>query len=184
MAEVPDWAKKNRAGWKNRGERRPDFAVEPREGQESVWDYPRPPALLPDARHVVIQHEETIIADSHSAIRILETASAPTFYIPPGDVDQELLVAYDGSSFCEWKGKSKYWSVQIGEIIVQAAAWSYPDPFEEFEAIKNYYSFYPAKVKCLLDGEEVRPQPGGFYGGWITDEIVGPVKGEPGVTDF
>jgi uncharacterized protein (DUF427 family) len=184
MAEIPDWAKKHREGWKNRGDKRPEFAVNPKEGQESVWDYPRPPAIVQDKRHIVVKHGDTIIADSRSAVRILETASAPTFYIPPEDVNIDMLVPYSGSSFCEWKGESAYWSVQINEVIVQAAAWSYPDPFEDFAAIKNYLSFYPSRLECYVDGEEARPQPGGFYGGWITDEIVGPVKGEPGVTDF
>ncbi len=184
MAKIPDWAKKHRDGWKNRGDSRPDFAIEPAEGQESVWDYPRPPAILPDTRHVVIRHGDITIADTTNSIRILETASAPTFYIPPEDINTDLLVPYDGSSFCEWKGESTYWSVHISETLIQAAGWSYPDPFEDFSAIKNYISFYPAKVGCYVDGEKARPQPGGFYGGWITDEIVGPVKGEPGVSDF
>jgi uncharacterized protein (DUF427 family) len=165
--------------WKFRGQKRPDFAAIPGSGQESVWDYPRPPVLAPDSRRVEIYYEEQVIASSHTSYRVLETASPPTFYIPPGNVNWELLVPAPGSSICEWKGAAKYWAL-LSNPEVGVAGWSYPDPTPAFSRIRDYISFYPAAVKCLVAAERVRAQPGKFYGGWITDEIVGPFKGEPG----
>jgi len=166
--------------WKYIGKERPPFAETPEEGQESVWDYPRPPMLSPDIRHVVVKLGNIIIADTTRAIRVLETASPPTFYIPPEDVDQEKLRRADGSSFCEWKGKAAYWDVITADSNVLAAGWSYSGPAERFSQIDGYYSFYPARVSCFVDGVPVKAQPGGFYGGWVTPDIAGPFKGEPG----
>ncbi len=169
----------DRYGWKTIGAARPPFAVEPGPGQESVWDYPRPPRLDPDSREVVVRMGTLEIARSRSAVRVLETASPPTFYIPPGDVRMEALERATGSSYCEWKGAARYWSVEAnGEHLVRVA-WSYPDPLPAFDSIRDFVSFYPARLECFVDGERVRPQPGGFYGGWLTNEIVGPVKGDP-----
>ena len=178
MPEIPDWLARARDKWTNTGTERPDFAEEPGPGQESVWDYPRPPALVGDTRLVVVGDPETPLASTQRALRVLETASPPTFYLPPDDVDRDRLVAATGSSMCEWKGQARYWALRDGpdEVI----AWDYPNPFGEFERLAGYLSFYPGRIECRVDGEVVRPQPGGFYGGWMTDEIVGPVKGEPG----
>jgi uncharacterized protein (DUF427 family) len=166
--------------WQFRGTSRPSFAEEPGPGQESVWDYPRPPAILPDSRRVIVKAGSVMIADSECAVRILETASPPTFYIPPADVDQRALQPAPGSSYCEWKGTAAYYRFVNGVPNNQPIGWNYPQPSPGFIAIAGFYSFYPGRVECYVDGERVRPQPGGFYGGWITDEIVGPVKGEPG----
>jgi uncharacterized protein (DUF427 family) len=163
--------------WEFDGRKRPRFAVEPKQGQESVWDYPRPPALVECDRTVVVRSGEQIIASSSRALRILETASPPTVYLPPDDVDFTCLSEASGSSFCEWKGMASYYSLSGGDQVV---AWQYREPRPAFAAIKDYICFYPAKVHCTLDGETVLSQAGGFYGGWVTAEIVGPFKGEPG----
>ena len=165
--------------WKYRGQKRPEFAKTPGPGQESVWDYPRPPELAPDRRLVEVYYGDQMIASSPTAFRVLETASPPTFYIPPGDVNLELLSSMPGRSICEWKGAATYWAL-LSNPELGAVAWSYPDPTPAFSHIRGYVSFYPAVVKCFVAAERVRAQPGKFYGGWITDEIVGPFKGEPG----
>ncbi len=164
-------------GWQYDGRRRPPFAEAPGPGRESVWDYPRPPRLAPDARLVEVRHGERPIAATRRAIRVLETASPPTFYLPPEDLSRGVLVPAPGSSHCEWKGRARYWALSEGGAPV---AWTYDDPTPAFAAIRGWFSFYPARVDCFVDGERVRPQPGGFYGGWLTDDISGPVKGEPG----
>lgn len=164
--------------WKHRGQQRPPFAVEPAPGQESVWDYPRPPALEPLNALVEVHEGDTPVARSHGALRILETASPPTVYLPPGDVDARLLVAVEQHSHCEWKGRASYWA--LASAPGQPVAWSYAEPRERFRVIAGWYSFYPGRIRCLVDGEVVRPQGGGFYGGWVTDNLVGPWKGEDG----
>jgi uncharacterized protein (DUF427 family) len=166
--------------WQNSGVARPPFAVSPGPGQESVWDYPRPPLLEPDARRVEVRVGDTSIAQTSNAVRILETASPPTFYLPPADVRMDLLERAPGESRCEWKGVATYWDVVVAGERLEAAAWSYPDPFPEFQAIRGFLSFYPARLACFVAGERVAPQPGGFYGGWVTRQLVGPFKGEPG----
>jgi uncharacterized protein (DUF427 family) len=167
--------------WKYTGQSRPPFAETPKIGQVSVWDFPRPPALLADRRRVIVRFGRHVIADSTRTMRVVETASPPTFYLPPEDVLPGVLETAQGSSHCEWKGNAAYWSVAVpGEPVLRAAAWSYPAPTPAFAAIACWISFYPARLQCEVDGERVRPQPGGFYGGWLTDDIAGPVKGEPG----
>jgi uncharacterized protein (DUF427 family) len=167
--------------WKFTGRHRPDFAVLPQEGQESVWDYPRPPAVVVDDRLVTVWFKGVEIASTTKAVRVLETASPPTFYLPRSAVRMEDLQEASGSSFCEWKGRATYWSVVIpGHPPLPKVAWSYEQPFQQFAAIKGYLSFYPSRVDCFVGGTRVRPQPGAFYGGWVTPEVVGPFKGEPG----
>ncbi|MEL7451111.1 MAG: DUF427 domain-containing protein [Pseudomonadota bacterium] len=163
--------------WKYTGKERPPFANAPAAGQESVWDYPRPPRLESDERRVVVRSGDLVIADTTGAVRVLETASPPTFYLPPEDVHMDRLAAVGGQSFCEWKGAARYWALAGSD---EAVGWSYPQPSAAFAALRDYLSFYPGRVACFVDEERVRPQPGGFYGGWVTDEIAGPVKGEPG----
>lgn len=171
--------------WKHTGSERPAFADEPGRGQESVWDYPRPPALRADTRRIQVKYGELDIADSTRALRVLETASPPTFYLPPGDIDAGLLVRNSTRpSFCEWKGEAGYYDLDTPDGGLADVAWSYPNPRAPFAALTGYFSFYPGKVQCYVDGERVRPQPGGFYGGWMTSEIVGPVKGEPGTASW
>lgn len=165
--------------WEFTGKARPDFADEPGPGQESVWDYPRPPALVACEAEVIVSYRGEQLAASSAASRVLETASPPTYYIPAGDVNWALLAAAPGSSFCEWKGAASYWSL-ASDPDADAVAWTYADPSAAFSAINGAMGFYPGRVECYVDGERVRPQPGYFYGGWITDSVVGPFKGEPG----
>lgn len=180
MSKIPAWIHAARAKWKYRGQARPSFAEPPGEGQESVWDYPRPPRLVSDSREVLVRVGSTVIAQSHRAIRVLETASPPTFYLPPDDVRTDLLRGAEGDSFCEWKGQARYWSVTLENHVIKHAAWSYDEPLAGFETIAGYLSFYPGKLECYVAGVRVEPQPGGLYGGWITPDVVGPFKGEPG----
>ncbi|MDX1645690.1 MAG: DUF427 domain-containing protein [Longimicrobiales bacterium] len=160
---------------------RPPFAEAPGPEQESVWDYPRPPAMVPDARRVRVRLGDAVLADTTRAVRILETASPPVFYLPPEDVATAYLHRAPGVSRCEWKGPASYWTVRASDSeVVEGGAWSYEDPLPDYREIAGYLSFYPARFRCSVDGERVRSQGGGFYGGWVTDEIVGPWKGDPG----
>jgi uncharacterized protein (DUF427 family) len=165
--------------WRYRGQKRPPFADEPAEGQESVWDYPRPPRVETTGRLVEVRAGKRLIASTRGALRVLETASPPGYYIPPEDIDLETLVRARGSSVCEWKGEAAYWALAGDEKGVPVG-WSYPDPRADFRELKDYVSFYPGRIECYVEEERVRPQPGRFYGGWITGEIAGPVKGGPG----
>lgn len=165
--------------WKYDGVTKPRFAIKPTKHQQSVWDYPRPPALVADDREILVAFKGQILAKSNTAIKVLETAGAPTFYLPPHDVCVDLLEEVTGNSFCEWKGLASYYRIR-GESSHQACCWVYREPNNTFHAIRGFYSFYPAAVDCYIDEQSVNPQPGGFYGGWVTDEIVGPIKGEPG----
>ncbi|MGD2138481.1 MAG: DUF427 domain-containing protein [Gammaproteobacteria bacterium] len=173
-----------RDAWQLRGQKRPAGAVEPGPGQESVWDYPRPPVIVDDARLVQVRLDDTLIAETRAARRVLETASPPTFYLPPGSLQCDCLRPDSASSFCEWKGRAAYFSVCVGERCAGNAAWSYPDPLPEFDAIRDYLAFYPDRLACYVDGQRASAQAGGFYGGWITGEIVGPFKGEPGTSGW
>lgn len=165
--------------WEFSGQRRPPFAEEPGPGQESVWDYPRPPALVQTTQTVTVAQGEAELARTTRGYRVLETASPPTFYIPAADCDMALLKRVAGHSFCEWKGAAQYWALAT-DSSEEVIAWCYPEPSGAFLALAQAMSFYPGRVTCHVDGERVRPQAGGFYGGWITDAIVGPCKGEPG----
>lgn len=169
-----------RHGWHYDGSQRPPFATEPGPGQESIWDYPRPPALVADGRHVQVYLGDALVADTRRAFRLLETAGAPTFYLPPEDVEASLLVASDASSYCEWKGQAHYWHVTDGNRKAHNAAWAYPDADARYGAIAGYLAFYLGALGGYVDGEQAQPQPGGFYGGWVTRDVVGPFKGEPG----
>jgi uncharacterized protein (DUF427 family) len=164
--------------WKFTGIKRPGFAEEPGTGQESVWDYPRPPALVPSDEQVEVFAGEALLAQTRNAVRVLETASPPTYYLPPGELKLELLVSAPGSSFCEWKGQARYWA--LATAPGQAVGWSYPAPTQRFAEIAGWLSFYPGRIRCVVNGEQVRAQAGGFYGGWVTGRIVGPFKGDPG----
>jgi uncharacterized protein (DUF427 family) len=170
--------------WEYTGLKRPPFADAPGPGQESVWDYPRPPKLVADKRHIVVQLSGLIIADSRESFRILETAGPPTFYLPPKYVRSDLLKPFCGASVCEWKGTAKYWTLKVSAPAHQAVGWSYPTAQPPYELIAGYFSFYPGRIECFVDGQYVRPQPGYFYGGWVTDEIVGPWKGIAGTESW
>ena len=150
-------------------------------GQESVWGYPRPPALVPSTKHVVIRLGDTLIADSHRAWRVLETSHPPTWYLPPDDVVPGVLQrSKAASTLCEWKGAATYWDVVTATGRVPAALWSYETPTARFASLAGAVTGYPAQLECTVDGERVQPQDGGFYGGWITADVVGPFKGGPG----
>jgi uncharacterized protein (DUF427 family) len=166
--------------WKHEGASRPGFAQAPEAGQESVWDYPRPPRIEPDGRRVVVRSFELVIAQTSRALRVLETASPPTFYLPREDVRMELLQASRQRTYCEWKGEATYYDLDAPWGSSSTVAWSYLEPRPPFAELAGYLAFYPSRVECFVGGERVKPQPGGFYGGWMTAEIVGPVKGEPG----
>lgn len=156
--------------------------MQPGAGQESVWDYTRPPRLEPTPRRVRVVLGGVTIADTRRALRVLETSHPPTYYVPPEDVLWEYLEAAPGSgSMCEWKGAARYFSVTAGGRRAHRAAWSYPDPAPAFRALKDHVAFYAAQMDaCFVDDEQARPQPGGFYGGWVTPDVVGPFKGAPG----
>lgn len=165
--------------WNYTGQKRPSFADQPGPGQESVWDYPRPPALVSSDALVEVEAGGIRIATSRDCLRVLETASPPTYYVPSQDVDWTQLVRAAGTSYCEWKGQATYWAL-ASDIAAGGVAWSYGSPSERFSAIDGCISFYPALVDCRVNSERVKPQPGAFYGGWVTQSITGPFKGEPG----
>jgi len=180
MQKLPEWAKRGRGGWRYDGTERPRFAASPGPGQESVWDYPRPPRVVKDNREVLVCADGVEIARSSRCIKVQETASPPTFYIPPEQINMDCILPASGTSLCEWKGAASYMDVVTPVRRYVKVGWSYLDPFPEFEAIRDFLSFYPARLECFIDGERVRAQPGEFYGGWVTDDIVGPFKGQPG----
>jgi uncharacterized protein (DUF427 family) len=165
--------------WRYTGRDRPPFATTPAPDQESVWDYPRPPRIERDGREVTVAADGIEIARTTRALRVLETASPPTFYLPRNDVKVALLQAAEGSSCCEWKGRAAYWSVRTADRLLPGVAWSYPEPLPGFEALRDHIAFYPAPLDCRVNGQRVLPQPGRFYAGWITPEVVGPFKGGP-----
>ncbi len=173
--------------WKYQGQQRPDFADEPGRDQESVWDYPRPPALVDCSQLIEVKAGPDNIASSTRCKRVLETASPPTVYIPHEDIDFDLLMREPGNSWCEWKGAAEYWSLartNHGAAGGQSIGWSYPNPNPAFDVIRDWLCFYPGRIECYVDGERVRPQEGGFYGGWVTDSIAGPWKGGPGTSHW
>ena len=152
---------------------------------ERVWDYPRPPALVPCERRVRVEFGGEVVADSVRALRVLETSHPPTIYVPPADVRGDLLVPARGASVCEWKGRAAYFDVVAGGARSAAAAWTYPDPRAPYAALRDHVAFYPGRVDaCRLDDELVAPQPGDFYGGWVTADLVGPFKGARGTAGW
>ena len=180
MSELPDWLVAARDHWRWRGDDRPPFALPPSPGQESVWDYPRPPGIVRDTREVVIRWDDVEIARTRDAVRVLETGHPPSFYLPLKDVVPGYLKPAPGSSMCEWKGPARYWTLSDGQRELSAVGWSYPRPMAGAEILADRIAFYPSTLACFVDGARVVPQPGGFYGGWITPELAGPFKGGPG----
>jgi len=149
--------------------------------QESVWDYPRPPSVEVEARRVRILFNGRPIVDTVQARRVLETSHPPNIYVPFAAVASGVLDRNPRSTTCEWKGRAEYWAVRVGDATAPAAAWSYPQPRPGYEKLAGFVSFYAALMDaCFLGTELVLPQPGGFYGGWITADIVGPFKGGEG----
>jgi len=155
--------------------------VAPGPGQESVWDYPRPPRVEPVDERIRVVADGLTIADSMRALRVLETAGAPAYYVPPADVRMDLLVPSSHRSWCEFKGEASYWTAVLPGRTIANAAWSYAEPNPGYEAIRDHLAFYAWAVdEAWVGDERAAPQPGRFYGGWVTSRIVGPFKGGPG----
>lgn len=156
--------------------------IEPGPGQESVWDYPRPPRLERTAAHLRVECQGIVVAETHHGLRVLETSQPPAFYFPPGDVDEALLRPNPLHTYCEWKGNASYADVLVGEHVVEEAAWWYPTPNTSMAALCDHFGFYAQKLDCFVDDERVVSNEGSFYGGWITSKVVGPFKGAPGTS--
>ena len=148
---------------------------------ENVWDYPRPPALEPVSKRLRIVFGGIIIASADGGFRVLETTHPPVYYLPPCAFIAGALESAAGGSFCEWKGNAVYWTLRGGDKTAPRAGWSYPAPTPRFAAIRDYVAVYAGPMDaCYVGDEAVTPQPGGFYGGWITSDLIGPFKGIPG----
>ncbi len=171
-----------RAHWENSP--RPAKIEAVSAGEESVWDYPRPPRVRDATERLRIKCGGTIVADTERAIWVCETAGAPVAYFPPEAVQTDLLDATDHVTICEWKGAAVHYDLSADGQRIEHAAYSYPDPLDDldrgFSRIAGWYAFYPSRVACFVGDEGVRPQPGGYYGGWVTDRIRGPIKGARG----
>lgn len=172
-----------RRAWRYTGASRPEFAesVPAGEGYESVWDYPRPPRQELRSQLVEVCSDSLVIARSERAVRVAETASAPTWYVPPEDVQQEFLQPSAAQSLCEWKGLAQGFDL-VGDSVVPVAdvGWRYIKVFPEFQNLQGWYAFYPQRIDCYVDGERMQAQPGGYYGGWVAANMLGPIKGSPG----
>jgi uncharacterized protein (DUF427 family) len=156
--------------------------VTPGPGQESVWDYPRPPRLEETGAHLSVRFGGVVVAETHRGKRVLETSHPPVYYFPPEDVRTELLrPSRRRASYCEFKGQARYFDLEVGKRAAAAAVWAFPDPVPAYTALRDHLAFYPGAMDaCYVDGELVRAQEGDFYGGWITSRVVGPFKGGPG----
>jgi len=153
----------------------------PAPGQESVWDYPRPPRVEPCKNRLRVEFNGETVAETARAYRLLETSHPPTYYIPRTDVRTEFLTPSLSRSFCEFKGEARYWDLQVGSRTSRNALWSYASPNRPYGLLGDHLSFYAGRVDaCFVDEERVQPQLGDFYGGWITSRVVGPIKGGPG----
>ena len=154
--------------------------IEPEVGQESVWDYPRPPRIEPTSEHVVVAFHGTSMADTTNALRVLETSQPPAYYIPRGDVRFGGLRPSSALTFCEWKGEASYYDLDVPAATIEQVAWTYRHPLHDFAPLFDHIAFYPQKLDCSVDGERVVANEGSFYGGWVTSKIIGPFKGSPG----
>ena len=152
----------------------------PKSGQESVWDYPRPPRLERVDERLRVEFGGETVAETCEGLRVLETSHPPVYYFPPRDVQNRFLVTAPGQSFCEFKGIAHYWSLEVNGRCAPRAAWSYAAPRPAYEDLKGCLAFYASRVDaCWVGTERVEPQAGDFYGGWITSRVVGPFKGGP-----
>jgi uncharacterized protein (DUF427 family) len=160
---------------------RPPNAVEPGPGQESVWDYPRPPRVEQEARRLRVVFAGETIAETERALRVLEMSHPPAYYTPREDVHMDLLEPSVGTTFCEFKGEASYFAIVVGDQVARKAAWTYESPSPGYEELSGMLCFYASRVDaCYVGDEQVEPQAGDFYGGWITDDVVGPFKGGAG----
>jgi len=164
---------------------RPANAETPGPGQVSVWDFPRPPEVQAVSKRVKVVHAGALVAETDRALKVCETAGAPVYYIPPDDVRLDLLRQTDEWTVCEWKGAAVYFDLIVEGGEREQAAFCYPDPFDDlgqgYERIAGWIAFYASRVdECYVGEEQARPQPGGYYAGWVTDDLAGPIKGAPG----
>lgn len=174
---LPDTSqiKEIRLKWQHNGMSRPDFAIEPSQGQESVWDYPRPPIIQPVQSELKVMQGDVLLAKTNRGVRVIETAGAPTYYFPPEDVKTAKFTLGEQGSLCEWKGYSQPLLIKNEEV-----GWRYVRMFQAFATLYQWPSFYPSMVDCYIDDNKVDAQPGGYYGGWVTENLTGPIKGEQG----
>ena len=157
----------------------------PNANRESVWDYPRPPRLEPTDRRIRVVASGIAVVDTRRALRLLETSHPPTYYLPQEDARMDLLQPSRRRTFCEFKGSARYFDLVLDHRLIENCAWSYADPVPRYAALKDHLAFFAGLVdECWVDHELVRPQPGGFYGGWITSDIDGPFKGGPGTAGW
>ena len=183
---MTDEVARARAKWAYRGARRPAFAEPAESGRESVWDFPRPPRVEAVAVAMRVEYAGTVIAATQRGLRVLETAGAPTYYFPPSDVELGRLEAVGPISLCEWKGAATNYALADHPLAdcsladLGAVAWSYYEPFAEYVMIAGWFAFHPSALACFLNDERVSPQPGGYYGGWVSADLAGPIKGGPG----
>ncbi len=155
--------------------------IDPGPGQESVWDYPRPPRIEPSVDRIRVEFAGREVARSDRALRVLETSHPPVFYVPLADIAADSLQLTPTNSFCEFKGRASYYTLRVGGEESIDAGWTYLDPSPGYQDLKGAVAFYPGRVDaCYVGDEQVKPQSGDFYGGWITSTVVGPFKGEPG----
>jgi uncharacterized protein (DUF427 family) len=150
------------------------FHIAAKDGKESVWDYPKPPKVEATSKKVQVQFQDVMIAETVRAKRVLQNGHPPVYYIPAQDIQMEYLVPTKKSSTCEFKGTAHYYNVRVKDKLVENAAWTYPDPTPGYESIKDYVAFYPQLMDaCFVNGERVTPEPGSYFGGWVTSDIVG-----------
>jgi uncharacterized protein (DUF427 family) len=178
--EITDRLQREAERWRS-GNRRPHNIVQPKAGETSVWDFPRPPSVERVHERVTIDWAGQTIVDTSSALRVCETAAPPTYYIHRRDFPEGSLIETGGRSECEWKGPASYYSILIEGETAEAAAWIYPSLHPEYSVLRDFFGVYASRVdRCTVAGLEVRPQPGSFYAGWITPDLVGPFKGSAG----
>jgi len=181
MPRYTERIEQERAKWRQFTRQRPADIPRAGPGQESVWDYPRPPRVEPVPNRLRVEFAGIVLAETVSGFRVLETSSPPVYYFPPVDVRMEWLVRGERTTLCEWKGLATYWSVHVGDRFAEQAAWSYLDPDQGYEAIHDYLAFFAGTMDaCYVGDQQVTAQPGHYYGGWVTPETVGPFKGLPG----
>jgi len=164
-----------------RAKREPVRPDKPGPGQESVWDYPRPPRVEPSTERLVVRLGGEVVADATASYRVLETSHPPVYYLPRSSFVPGALAQADGASMCEFKGRAGYLDVLGGGRRASSAAWYYATPWPGFEMLVDHVAVYPGRMdSCEVDGEVVAAQAGDFYGGWVTSRVVGPFKGAPG----
>jgi uncharacterized protein (DUF427 family) len=155
--------------------------ITPGPGQESVWDYPRPPRIEASPATIEVHYGGRLIVRTNEAVRVLETSHPPVYYLPVADFAPGVLVPVEGTTNCEFKGAASYFDVVAGALRSPRGGWTYPSPVRGYEDLGTRAAIYPSQMdECTVDGERVQPQEGDFYGGWITKAIVGPFKGAAG----